>query len=239
MTYNVDFSSPPQQVISVIEKADADVVCLQETTSAWPSQLRSRLRSRYPYMLFHHDPPAGGLAILSRQPIKEVFHTRPPAGWFNGWAVVARTNLGDVQFLNVHLRPPKSDAGHITPRSLYKAPEQHRQEIEYLHAKLRPDLPTIVLGDFNEDDRGSAVQFLRDKGFGHALREFDPTATTWHWQKSVVRIESQYDHILYSASLRCYEAKVLREGPSDHYPVISLFGPVELRPSQPSTMQGG
>jgi endonuclease/exonuclease/phosphatase family metal-dependent hydrolase len=224
MTYNVNYGLPPQWGIEVIEKADADVVCLQETTPFWERSLRERLAQRYPHMLFRHESAAGGMAILSRQPIEEVFYDQPPGGWFHGWAVTTGTALGLVQLLNVHLHPPLNEHGSASPVAYLQTPQTRRGEIEFLHQKLDSTLPTIVLGDFNENDTGDALRYLSEQGLANCLGQFDRRTNTWRWQTSVLSLTGRYDHILYSPQLKCFSAKVVAEGSSDHLPVMAVLG---------------
>jgi endonuclease/exonuclease/phosphatase family metal-dependent hydrolase len=224
MTYNVNYGLPPQWGIDIIQKSGADVVCLQETTALWEKSIRSELARTYPFMQFKNEPAAGGMAILSRQPIEQIFYEQPPGGWFHGWAVKAQTELGEVQFLNVHLHPPLSERGSFTGSAYFQTQNVRQNEIQYLHQRLATDAPTIVLGDFNENESGDAMRYLGEQGLTDSLGQFDRRSNTWRWDMSVVSLEGRYDHILYSGQLKCYDAKVLKEGSSDHLPVVAVLG---------------
>jgi endonuclease/exonuclease/phosphatase family metal-dependent hydrolase len=224
MTYNVNYGLPPQWGIEIIQNSGADVVCLQETTALWEESVRSQLARTYPHMLFKNEPAAGGMAILSRQPIEQIFYEQPPGGWFHGWAVKTQTDVGEVQFLNVHLHPPLSEGGGFTGSAYFQTQNVRQNEIQYLHQKLPTGVPTIVLGDFNESDSGDAMGYLGEQGLTDCLGQFDRRSNTWRWETSVVSLEGRYDHILYSSQLKCYDAKVLKEGSSDHLPVLAVLG---------------
>ena len=117
LTYNVNFGMPgAEQAVAAIAEADADVVCLQETTPEWQRWIRRRLGGRYPHRRFRHWPGAGGQAVLAKAPFKEVSYRKPKAGWFPGWIVEADTPIGAVQVLNVHLRPPLGDGATLQAR---------------------------------------------------------------------------------------------------------------------------
>ena len=48
MTYNLNYANPdPNATLDAIEKADADVVLLQEITDDWKRVLESRFASKY------------------------------------------------------------------------------------------------------------------------------------------------------------------------------------------------
>jgi endonuclease/exonuclease/phosphatase family metal-dependent hydrolase len=101
--------------------------------------------------------------------------------------------------------------------------ETHVKEIEAFYKSVKKDTPTLILGDFNESDSGPALKWLKEKGFTDALPEFDKKTPTWRAKLEGVSIEERPDHILYSKHLHCYEAKVVKKGASDHYPVFAGF----------------
>ena len=225
LTYNVNFGGPrPGLAAKAILGAGADVVCLQETTPAWERYLRSRLKEKYPHVTFRHFGGAGGQAVLSRFPVKEIAYVLPEAGWFPGWIIEVQTPVGPVQILNVHLRPAVSDRGSFTPSSYYSTKATRLDEIRWFYARLNAKRAAVVLGDFNEDDSGRAVQWLRAKGMKDALREFDRDTHTWRWRTSVGTVYDRLDHILYSPRLHCFSARVIEAGASDHLPVVAVFG---------------
>src|SRR5258705_5225817 len=60
MTYNVNFGGAGMELaLAAIAEADADLVCLQETTPAWEQELRGALAGIYPRMEFRHTGGAG------------------------------------------------------------------------------------------------------------------------------------------------------------------------------------
>ena len=73
LTYNVNWGMPgPAEALAAIRLADADVVMLQETTPNWEATLRRELADDYPEMHFRHAGAAGGQALLSRMPAREL-----------------------------------------------------------------------------------------------------------------------------------------------------------------------
>jgi len=224
LTYNVNVGGPsPDLAAAAIRNADADIVALQETSPAWEQLLMPRLGDRYAHMEFRHAGGAGGMAFLSKWPMGDGTYGRPEAGWFPGWVVEVQTPVGPVQFLNVHLRPPVSDRGSVGVGPYVSTKSVRLLEIQALHRQLEPGRPTVILGDFNEDDSGRAVGWLREQGMIDALREFDRRTNTRRWRTSYVTLRDRLDHILYSSGLHCLSARVVEAGGSDHYPVIALF----------------
>lgn len=223
LSFNVNFGiAGDGPTLEAIAAAKADVVFLQETTPAWERALRARFAARYPHIAFHHSGGAGGLAILSRYAFEQRGTLPSPAGWFPAWRVILHTPLGKVQALNLHLRPPVSDSGSVVS-GYFTTPKVRLAEISHYTPTLEAGLPTLIAGDLNENSSGRAVKFLRKQGFRSALPEFHPGARTWRWQTSVGRITHQLDHILYDKRLEPLDARVLRAGRSDHWPVRAVF----------------
>ena len=124
--------------------------------------------------------------------------------------------------MNKLLRPPVSDrgswvSGYLTTR------DDRKQEMERFYAAREPQLPMLVVGDFNDGENSRVVQWLEDRGMVNALRQFDRYNPTWKWQTSVVTLKRRMDHILYSAELDCTAAQVIPAGASDHYPVAAIL----------------
>ena len=224
MTYNVNFGGAGMDLaLAAIAEADADLVCLQETTPAWEQELRRALAGIYPRMEFRHTGGAGGQAILSKYELEEVAYVRETPGWFPGWIVKAKTPVGVVQVVNVHLRPPLSERGSVTPSAYFGTRSIRREEVRLLSEKLDAGAATLVVGDFNENDSGKAVTWLREHGFADALRQFDSRTNTWEWRTSVITLRGRYDHVLYSKDLKCMDARVMRRGASDHFPLVAVM----------------
>lgn len=225
MTYNINYGGYHADLsVEAIREANADIVCLQETSPQWETYLRAELGAMYPHMVFRHSYGAGGQAFLSKCKLEQVEYMESHAGWFPAWIVVADTAIGRVQILNVHLRPPLSEKGSVTVSSYLGTGGIRLAEIEQFAARLRPGLPTVVCGDFNESDSGGAVEWLVKRGMTDSLREFDRRTNTWAWQTSVMTLRNRYDHVLYTKDLYCYSSRVIKAGASDHFPVVALFG---------------
>ena len=229
MTYNVNYGlAGDPETLAVIEQASADVIFLQETTPAWEQILRRTLAGRYPHMAFRHCCGAGGLAVLSKHPFasRQYRHAATEGSWFPGWRVVVQGPLGPVQVLQVHLRPQLSDGGSVVS-GVFTTPPIRRAEITDYRRWLDPELPALVVGDFNEGDDGQALGVLVEGGLQTVLPEFRPEADTWRWTTSVGTVKTRLDHIVYDpARLDPLDARVIQAGRSDHLPVVAIF---ELR----------
>lgn len=227
MTYNVNYGlGGDTETAHVIRDSAADLILLQETTPEWEKTLRAVVSTKFPYMVFEHTRnwAPGGMAVLSKRPILHADPPEPsPVGWFFGWRVEVDTVLGGVQVLNVHLRPPLTKPSSFA-RGYFSTPADRLQEIRAYAAMLKPGMPTVVVGDFNEGDRGDAIGHLLDLGLDNALPQFQPGATTWRWPVGSLTARTRLDHILYDAAqLDCFSAEVLAAGRSDHFPVVARF----------------
>ena len=228
MTYNVNYGlAGDDDTLRAITEQQADIVLLQETTPAWEAVLRGALGERYPHVAFRHCCGAGGMAVLSRFPFRERDYLEPPeGGWFPAWTLDVDAPLGRVQLMNVHLRPQIGDSGPNlggVVSGMVTTPPIRRREISEHFARLDADVPTLIAGDFNESESGSALEYLEKQGFRSTLPEFSD-ADTWRWNMSVVgTVARRFDHIVYGQGLEPLSARVVAAGNSDHLPVLAVF----------------
>jgi endonuclease/exonuclease/phosphatase family metal-dependent hydrolase len=224
MTYNVNFGIPGDApTMDALAAGDADLVVLQEINHAWELALRARFAARYPVIELHPRGGAGGVGFLSRLPVRASALLKAEGdGWFPALAAVVQAPFGPLQVLVVHLRPPVSDGGsYVTGHFI--APAVHEREITRFLAALEPDVPTLVAGDFNEEEDGRALTVLARRGFRSALPEFAPERRTWRWSTGVGTLERRFDHLVYDARLVPLSADVIEAGRSDHLPVVGVF----------------
>lgn len=222
LTYNVNWGSPqPDLVAQAILQVNADIVCLQETTLQWEHYLRQILGDEYSFMTFRNSANrmGGGLGFLAKRPLEDVAYIPSETGWFDGWIMKAETDIGPVQFLNVHLRPPVSDSGSWVS-GYFTTGSDRQREMETFYARREPQTPIVVLGDFNDGPDSPVIRWLEEQqSLTNALPQFDRSSPTWQWQTSVYTLKRRMDHILYSRDLDCTAAAVLQAGASDHFPV--------------------
>ena len=161
---------------------------------------------------------------MSKHPLSNVRVLSADAGWFPGLIADAETEIGPVQVLNVHLRPPLSETGSATVSAYYQSPDVHREELADFLRAAGPDAPLIVAGDFNENEKRGAVKGLLDNGFRDALSLFDKKSKTWRWRVFPgLTLKNRYDHILFSRHFRCTGARVFDVRASDHLPVLAVL----------------
>jgi endonuclease/exonuclease/phosphatase family metal-dependent hydrolase len=224
-TFNVEISDDADpETIAAVGASDADVLCLQEVTPRWQATLVERYGARYPYAAWHVErgQSTSGLGVLSRFPVTDLGIDPAPAGAHPAWHLHVETPAGPVQVLQAHLRAPLN--GARTALEAYLTVDgDHREAVDVFTARLREGLPTIVLGDFNEDDEGAAVKRLEAQGFVNALPLFHPGQPTWRYRSVAGQMDRALDHIMYGPGLAPLNAYVLRAGRSDHLPVVAHF----------------
>jgi endonuclease/exonuclease/phosphatase family metal-dependent hydrolase len=219
LTYNVNYHFINEDVVNILDSIDADVVCLQETNAKWENILKNGLSSKYPFIEFKHRGIAGGYATLSKYPVIKSNYIKNQSGWFPGWAITIKKNQDSIQILNTHLKPKLTRKGIIGWNAYFKAEEIHIKELEQFLKKVDLALPTIILGDFNENDKGKAMKWIKNKGFEDALTKFDKRTKTWRF----FILRGRYDHLVSNNKLSCIKAMVYKLGKSDHFPVFGIF----------------
>lgn len=220
MTYNMNFGVAGDRAgVDAITGERPDIAVLQETNAEW----EAALRGTFPHARFQGPKTewvAGGMGVLSRWPITSIDELVSDGGPFFAWRIVVDAPGGPLQILNVHLHPPMDVEsgswviGYFTTRA-----NREREARDHV-AKLDRSLPTIVAGDFNEEDEGRAIAIFRERGLANALPRFRPDADTWQWPVGGTTLRFRLDHILYEeARFRAVAADVVDKGRSDHAPV--------------------
>ena len=219
-TFNVHYPTAGDAATSAAVGAiGADIVFLQETNAAWIDVLARS--SAYPYRSFKVDEGPRGLTVLSRFPIEDRGLLPAPHGWHPAWRVVVATPAGPLQVLQVHLR--SRFEGTADPLSnLASTSIDHQREIAQFFAACEA-MPTIVLGDFNEEPDGSALFWLEQRGFRNLLPLYRPGQWTWQGRSVAGQLTLTIDHILFDASLLPLNAWISSAGDSDHLPVVGHF----------------
>ena len=221
MTFNVHRDRwKDESTVAAVGARDADIVCLQETTSEWTRVIEERYRAQYAHMLFAPKENAGGLAILSRFPLVDRGVMPVPGDWHPAWHVLAQTPGGPVQILNVHLR--SMFEGDASVLSNYLATgNDHVYELSLFMEGALAGVPTIIAGDFNESPSGKGVRWPEARGFENALPMFKPDAATWQGGSVAKALTMTIDHVMFDRSFEALDAWVDGSGRSDHRPVVA------------------
>ena len=263
-TFNVNchFQRPAcHQVADCIVNCGAEVVCLQESNEHWESFLSSHpdIPSLYPYIEFHnHRNIWGGFAILSKFPLDSIRVLKETHRyWYPAGIVTIRvpstlsnttTKKRLVQLLIVHLRAPVIVSpekpfwwgGHANWIGGYfskQVQKERMNEIVTFISALQPDIPTIILGDFNERRTTSpCLQYLTNLGYVNTSKSSMDgrfsccpcrRKNTWSFEHGGIPLLGfDYDHIVYSKThLEPIDgvAYIHKDGGSDHRLVSAHF----------------
>ena len=225
MTYNVTRGDPGvEQILSIIQSEDADIVALQEVPPELAEAL-AQLGDRYPYLALHPTPDGyAGSAVLSRYPLSgdEVFPL--VEGAHLSQQVVIDALGTEIHLLNVHLQPPRVPVRRGGSRILvpagYDTSTQDR-ELERLFREMeRLEGPTIVVGDFNMTDHSPGYRAIAGRlgdayreagwGFGHTFPDVEVRSIAT--PLPVVRI----DYVFHSHDMAARRAYVGDRGGPDH-----------------------
>ncbi len=222
MSYNVNFGLAGDPTgVAAVASANPDLVFLQETNRAWQDALVGSLSAEYPHVRFAEPDgwPAGGLGVMSRFPIVSIAQLPSTRGPFFAWRVIVDTPIGRIQVLNLHLRPPMSDGGSWVVGYFSTRDDRLAELEEHLEAVDRA-LPTLFVGDFNEETDGRALRLLKSLGYHDAIPQLVGDRPTWRWPvASGVTLRFQLDHVLYDDRLIAVRAHIVDAGRSDHLPI--------------------
>ncbi|MFN8016341.1 MAG: endonuclease/exonuclease/phosphatase family protein [Acidimicrobiia bacterium] len=123
--------------------------------------------------------------------------------------VVNISNDTTVEIFNTHLDE--------------KSEERRLRSIKQLAQNINPDMPTIVLGDFNSTRLRNVLDEITSCGLSYALDE-KCGGTTNRFSKTTA--ENAIDHIFVSKHFKVLASSVVRKKfffllPSDHWPIIA------------------
>jgi endonuclease/exonuclease/phosphatase (EEP) superfamily protein YafD len=227
-TYNVmDSIEGDVATRETIGATHADIICLEEVTAEWERVIRERYAADYPFMVFYAKGGAAGLGVLSKQRLIEEALFEAPNNWHPAWSVLAETPAGWLNLLTVHLRSLYSGTGGVVTDYVNWGSD-HVFEIKSVlmsseAVSIPAEVPRMVLGDFNEESNGDAVEHLESLGFTDVLPQFRPGQFTWRSHSLGNQFNEALDHILYDGAVTALNAYVVNAGHSDHIPVVAHF----------------
>lgn len=241
-TYNILYINKDLDAIAAnIYKSRADVVCLQEVTTAAARRLRKKLSQIYPYSHFHPSGGPAGCGFLSRTPLKNVVYLPKKYGPFG--TLICRTKLAGktVQIANVHLvatAPGRRRNPLFLLKLLVQTELTRKKEIVYLYSKTDANVPLILAGDLNSPPAWRAPAFLTSQGLIDSLaatRKDHGDVVTWSWSRKGVTLGLRIDYIFHTSQFTPIAAEVLTSNASDHSLQVSTLKWAPKPTSQPTT----
>lgn len=218
-------NQPDAAALDWIRSLDVDVLGIVECNAAWLAAAESARddgRPRWPYAIAEADDTTpGGVALLSRYPIRDALVERPPDGVFRMASAIIDHPEGAIRVFVVHPVPP------VRPRWT----TARNAELRWLADRVVGEreratpLPTVILGDLNETPFGKAyASFLLATGVRSArtVAGFAPTwPTRLDGQAVPWFLRIPIDHCLVSPELAPVRFTVGPDIGSDHLPVIA------------------
>ncbi|MEQ9408202.1 MAG: endonuclease/exonuclease/phosphatase family protein [Fuerstiella sp.] len=230
-TFNVNYANRRGDlVLRAIATANADVICLQETTLQSEEFLRRHLKVEYPEfnVIGHQDRYyAERFAFVSRQPPKDLDFHPPKDGLFGFWCATFTTAQRDIRIVNVHLKPfmLNRDSGVTGIMASVAATEAcHQNEIARIIQSLPDDMPVLVVGDFNSMSTFCAPQAMASAGYMDSFASVHdkPDAhPTWHWPTRPIPLRMRVDYIFHSVEFQTLTSQVIAPTGSDHSLLVS------------------
>ena len=252
LAFNYNDPAPvgtPSTSIKVILDADPDVVLMQEGMAAglvWseiPSvqPYVSQVKAKYPYT--YNSPE--GLDILSKYPfttcaLSEPRHTHSALGYNReNKAYLARAydlqlpsgkqlRLIDFRLQSYHLSFGKNQKIRVSP-DVKPSPLERMKRSFILRGKdaatIRQAIDAspanvILCGDMNDVTTSNVYRVIKGDDMTDAWAEVgNGYAYTFNRHHLPFRI----DHVLYRGKLQALNAKRIKDGSSDHYPLVVSF----------------
>lgn len=229
-SYNINYGNPDlREVEKAIVKADADLLCLQETNRSSEAYLRRRLGRKYRYHSFIRAPrhAAGGYGFMSKVPLRNVKYLPKHKGMFGTYLAEVTLAGKKVQVASLHLQPMFFGRNRTLGeywRELKQYEQIHAAEIAFIWGKLSKTLPLLIVGDLNSPSMMYAPQYLRSRGLVDSFASVTDKPdeyVTWHWRTGRVNWQYRLDYIFHSKQIRTLSSAVVRTGGSDHYLLTS------------------
>jgi endonuclease/exonuclease/phosphatase (EEP) superfamily protein YafD len=229
-TFNVEHGKGKDlATIMAVGATGADIICLEEVDADWVSSLEARYGGAYPYTIFHPVEGAAGLGIMSRWPVYDQGQLPQPNNWHPGWHVLVSTPAGYMETIIVHLRSLYDGTGGVVADYSNWGKDHVSEVQDFLNVSLTTQpppvtLPSMVIGDFNEGPDGDAVHYLESLGYQDILPLYHPGQFTWRTPSLGAQFTQALDHVMFDESwVLPLNAYVVRQGNSDHIPVVARF----------------
>lgn len=213
------FNPRTEGIVSEIEAADPDFLCIQEYNQHWHEAISAKFGERYPYVFTVPRTDCFGLALYSKLPLEEPVNTNLHLGGVNLPAMRAVVRFHDrpIVVYNLHLVPPYGVGQHRA---------QGRQVADLLERVESETRPVILAGDFNFTSESRFARALAGLGFrdasdlgGRGRQSTWPVTGLLRYVPGI-----RIDHIYLSRGLTCSSSRTGAGQGSDHRPVMIVLG---------------
>ncbi len=239
MSYNIHSAfdgegiQNPESIAEVIEQSDADVVGLQEVSRGWflnggtdvTLWLSERLDMPHVFFVPAADP-AWGNAILSRYPLQDLQSGLLPLGRipFQRSYQIALVDVDDpLWIINTHLQQVDDPSIPDEERERDLA-QLHREQLGVVLRAWDGRTASVLTGDLNAQPGWEQIEYLLAAGFVDGLAALTPEAawTSGYWTNDGVP-RWRVDWIVHTPDMEVFDASVIADDTSDHYPVVVTF----------------
>jgi len=200
-----------KEVLSAIQRADPDLLVLEEVTLKWAEEL-NLLNTTYPYRVEKPQSDCFGIMLLSKYPLSRSRVVSPGSAGVP--SIVADVHLpqGDVSLIGTHPLPPfNGEYSNHRNNQLAALPE----------LVLEQKNPVLLIGDLNASPWSvHFVRLLKDSGLKNSMDHFG-FQPSWPVNNRFMRIP--IDQILHSPEIVVHRRSVGSDVGSDHLPVIVDF----------------
>lgn len=194
--------------LAELERFDADVIVLEEVTSAWWQAIaRSSLPSSHPEIARAVRDDPGGMVILSRLPLGRVRVRHA-----EGWPIITATVV--VGGRRIHL----AGVHVVAPLETFQANQRAQRQVTAIARRL--PRPRVLAGDFN----ASPYNRWHEQILGLGLRDSHeavgrPLATTWQNDRLPLP-PLLLDHVYVDPPIVPIRAREGQAYGSDHRPIV-------------------
>lgn len=195
-----------ENIISLIESKDCDIVILQEVTTKMKNLLKTLKR----YCFYTELEGRNDVAIISKvSPVSShvIKFSNKKEALINKFQINENKTITIVGF-------------HASSDFRGDASTTRARQFNMIKQETEKDDIVIFAGDTNEIDGITQFDYM-----GRVLTEFtyNPQVNKFAEKTSKNQIPACYDRIYYSHNLELTHSEVIKEQLSDHYPVFSTF----------------
>lgn len=230
-TFNINWGNVDLPDIQrAMTAADADVICIQESTRASERFLLKHFRGSFPHIVFKGHRGkflAERFGFMSKTPLIDVQYSPPVDGLFGTYVASVKHDNRAIRVINVHLSPfvvPQGAGFRGALQAMSKVEAVHEKEIAAVSSNIDADHPTLVCGDFNSLSTFAAPKQLATLGLTDsfaAVTMKPDSQPTWRWPVGKLNLQLRIDYIFHTNHFTTVSSRIVPTKGSDHYLVVT------------------